>query len=70
MEVSIFEIGADLRELSSVEEAITAGEQIGGGDEILNSSDDWLPISWCNEVVLHTHELKGFCAGFFCLRDI
>jgi hypothetical protein len=36
----------------------------------LDSSDDGIPVSWRNEIILNGHELSCFDSSFFCLRDV
>ncbi|KAI3491320.1 hypothetical protein L1887_44355 [Cichorium endivia] len=56
VQIGVGKVAADLGELCSVEEAIALGDEVGGGDEILNGGDDGFTVSRRDEVVLDTHE--------------
>ena len=67
MHVGVAEVGTNLCELASVKEAVSAGEKVGCGDEILDSGDDGFSIAGCDEVMFDVHQFEGLCACFFGL---
>jgi len=66
----VSEVGANLSKLTAVVETISLGEEPGCGDEILDSSDNWLSISRCDHVEFGGHEFESFCTSLFSLRDV
>lgn len=70
LHVGVSHVTADLGELAAVEEAVFAGEEEGGGDEILNGGDDGFSVPWSDEVLLDAHEFEGFSSCLFRLGHV
>lgn len=70
MSACILHEHADASKSLPVVEAVFTAEEVGGCDEILDGGNDRFAIAGSDEVVFNAHELDGFSAGFFCLRDV
>ena len=68
--ISVEHIVDDLAEGSSIIEVALVTKQERSCDEILDGSDDRSSVLGSGDVILHAHQLSGFCAGFFGLWNM
>ena len=70
MERRIPKVRTDLNKLRTSKEAAAPREKEGGCDEVLRRCDDWLPVSWRHEIMLHAHQRKRLGPSFLRLRHM